>query len=130
MHPFSYEYELELAEKLDESMRARMNASLSAQTLAMRPCRKKPKIAADLLHSEFHITDGKFRLGGQINRSGRVETLPSMSHSHLEEEKAGKSPETYFKREVLEQETSGRQRQAKHVASITPTPQKKKQLIL
>lgn len=132
VHPFSYGYEFrELAEKLNESMRARMNAPLSAHDFGYAALQKESKeIAADLLQSEFHIMDGEFRLGGRINRNRKVETLHPMSHPHQEEEKAGKSPETYFKREVLEQETSGRQRQAKHVASITPTPQKKKQLIL
>lgn len=132
VHPFSYEYEFrELAEKLDESMRARMNAPLSAHDFGYAALQKEAKeIAADLLHSEFHITDGKFRLGGQINRTGRVETLPPMSHPHLEEERTGKSPETYRKQEVPEQETSGGQRLAKHVASIAPQKKEKKQLIL
>lgn len=127
VHPFSYGYEFrELSEKLNESMRARMNAPLSAHDFGYAALQKEAKeIAADLLHSEFHITNGEFRLGGRINRGGRVETLHPMSHPHLEEEKTGKSPETYPK-----QETSGRQRQAKHVASIAPQKKEKKQLIL
>lgn len=127
VHPFSYGYEFrELSEKLNESMRARMNAPLSAHDFGYAALQKEAKeIAADLLQSEFHITDGKFRLGGRINRNGRVETLHPMLHPHPEEEKAGKSPETYPK-----QETSGRQRQAKHVASIAPQKKEKKQLIL
>ena len=132
VHPFSYEYEFrELAEKLDESMRARMNVPLSSHDFGYAALQKEAKeIAADLLQSEFHITNGEFRLGGRINRTGRVETLRSMPHSHLEEKKTGKSPETYFKQEVPEQEMSDKQRQAKHVAFIAPQKKEKKQLIL
>lgn len=132
VHPFSYEYEFrELAEKLDESMRARMNVPLSSHDFGYAALQKEAKeIAADLLQSEFHITDGEFRLGGRINQTGRVETLRSMPHSHLEEKKTGKPPETYLKQEAPEQETSDRQRQAKHVAFIAPQKKEKKQLIL
>ena len=74
--------------------------------------------------------DGEFRLGTRINQTERVETLHPVLHPHSEKEKIGKSPETYHKQEVPEQKTSDRQRQAKHVASITPQNKEKKQLIL
>lgn len=87
-------------------------------------------VAADLLQSEFHITDGEFRLGARMNWAERAETLRPVLHPHSEEEKAGKSPETYRRWEAPEQKPSDRQRQAKHVASITPQNKKKKELIL
>ena len=132
VHPFSYEYEFkELAEKLGDSMKARMNAPLSAHDFGYASLQKEAKeMAADLLQSEFHITDGEFRLGARINRTERAETLHSVLHPHSEEEKTGKSPETYRKQEAPKQKTSDRQRQAKHVASITPQNKEKKQLIL
>lgn len=132
VHPFSYEYEFrELAEKLGDSMKARMNAPLSAHDFGYAALQKEAKeMAADLLQSEFHITDGEFRLGARINRTERVETLHPVLHPHSEEEKTGKSPETYRKQETPKQKPSDRQRQAKHVASITPQNKEKKQLIL
>ena len=132
VHPFSYEYEFrELAEKLGDSMKARMNAPLSAHDFGYAALQKEAKeMAADLLQSEFHITDGEFRLGARINRTERVETLHPVLHPHSEEEKTGKSPETYRKQEAPKQKPSDRKRQAKHVASITSQNKEKKQLIL
>ena len=132
VHPFSYEYEFkELAEKLGDSLKARMNAPLSAHDFGYAALQKEAKeMAADLLQSEFHITDGEFRLGARINRTERAETLHPVLHPHSEEEKAGKSLETYRKQEAPKQKPSDRQRQAKHVASITPQNKEKKQLIL
>ena len=192
VHPFSYEYEFkELAEKLGDSLKARMNAPLSAHDFGYAALQKEAKemaadllqsefhitdgefrlgarinrtervetlhpvlhphseeektgkspetyrkqkeakeMAADLLQSEFHITDGEFRLGARINRTERVETLHPVLHPHSEEEKTGKSPETYRKQKAPKQKPSDRQRQAKHVASITPQNKEKKQLIL
>lgn len=112
-------------------MKARMNAPLSAHDFGYAALQREAKeMAADLLQSEFHITDGEFRLGARINRIERAETLHSVLHPHSEEEKTGKSPETYRKQEAPKQKTSDRQRQAKHVASITPQNKEKKQLIL
>ena len=132
VHPFSYEYEFkELAEKLGDSLKARMNAPLSAHDFGYAALQKEAKeMAADLLQSEFHITDGEFRLGARINRTERAETLHPVLHPHSEEEKAGKSLETYRKQEAPKQKPSDRQRQAKHVASITPQNKEKKRLIL
>lgn len=132
VHPFSYEHEFkELAEKLGESMKARMNAPLSAHDFGYASLQKEAKEkAADLLQSEFHIMYGEFRLGTRINRTERVETLYPVLHPHSEEEKIGKSPETYHKQEVSKRKPSDRQRQAKHVASIIPQNKEKKQLIL
>lgn len=132
VHPFSYEYEFrELSEKLDESMKARMNAPLSAHDFGYAALQKEAReMAADLLQSEFHITDGEFSLGGRISRTGRMETLHPMSHPHSEEVRTGKSPETYRRQETLGQKPSDRQRQARHIASIAPQKKEKKQLIL
>lgn len=79
VHPFSYEYEFrELAEKLGDSMRARMNAPLSAHDFGYAALQKEAKeMAADLLQSEFHITDGEFRLG-----SARISRIERMEMSH------------------------------------------------
>ena len=87
VHPFSYEYEFkELAEKLGDSLKARMNAPLSAHDFGYAALQKEAKeMAADLLQSEFHITDGEFRLGARINRTERVETLHPVLHPHSEE---------------------------------------------
>lgn len=132
VHPFSYEYEFrDLAEKLGDSMKARVNAPLSAHDFGYAALQKEAKeIAADLLQSEFHITDGEFKPGARINRTGKVETLRPVLHPHTEEEKTGRLPETYRGQEAPEQRTSGRQRQAKHVASIAPDKKEKKQLII
>ena len=74
VHPFSYEYEFrELAEKLEDSMKARMNAPLSAHDFGYAALQKEAReMAADLLQSEFHITDGEFRLGARISRTERM----------------------------------------------------------
>ena len=63
VHPFSYEYEFkELAEKLGDSMKARMNAPLSAHDFGYAALQREAKeMAADLLQSEFHITDGRMQ---------------------------------------------------------------------
>ena len=132
VHPFSYEYEFrELAEKLEDSMKARMNAPLSAHDFGYAALQKEAReMAADLLQSEFHITDGEFRLGARISRTERMETSHPMSRPHLEEVKTGKSPETYRRQETPGQKPSDRQRQARHVAPIAPQKKEKKQLIL
>lgn len=132
VHPFSYEYEFrELAEKLGDSMKARMNAPLSAHDFGYAALQKEAReMAADLLQSEFHITDGEFRLGARISRTERMETLHTMSRPYSEEVKIGKSSETYHRQETPEQKTSDRQRQARHVAPIAPQKKEKKQLIL
>lgn len=131
-HPFSYEYEFrELAEKLEDSMKARMNAPLSAHDFGYAALQKEAReMAADLLQSEFHITDGEFRLGARINRTERMEKLHPRSYPHSEEEKTHGLPETHYRQEAPEQRMSDRQRQAKHAASITPQKKEKKQLIL
>ena len=130
VHPFSYEYEFrELAEKLEDSMKARMNAPLSAHDFGYAALQKEAReMAADLLQSEFHITDGEFRLGARISRTERMETSHPMSRPHSEEVKTGNSPETCRRQEMPE--PSGRQRQARHVAPIAPQKKEKKQLIL
>lgn len=89
VHPFSYEYEFrELAEKLGDSMKARMNAPLSAHDFGYAALQKEAReMAADLLQSEFHITDGEFRSGARISRTERMETLRPMSRPHSEEER-------------------------------------------
>ncbi|WP_270411492.1 DUF6047 family protein [Bacteroides eggerthii] len=132
VHPFSYEYEFkELAEKLGESMKARMNAPLSAHDFGYAALQKEAReMAADLLQSEFHITDGEFRLGARISRTERMEKSHLMSRPHSEEVKTGKSPETYRRQETPGQKPSDRQRQARHVAPIVPQKKEKKQLIL
>ena len=132
VHPFSYEYEFrELAEKLEDSMKARMNAPLSAHDFGYAALQKEAReMAADLLQSEFHITDGEFRLGARISRTERMETSHPMSRPHLEEVKTGKSPETYRRQETPGQKPSDRQRQARHAAPIAPQKKEKKQLIL
>lgn len=132
VHPFSYEYEFkELAEKLGESMKARMNAPLSAHDFGYAALQKEAReMAADLLQSEFHITDGEFRLGARISRTERMEKSHPMSRPHSEEVKTGKSLETYRRQETPGQKPSDRQRQVRHVAPIAPQKKEKKQLIL
>ena len=132
VHPFSYEYEFrELAEKLGDSMRARMNAPLSAHDFGYAALQKEAKeMAADLLQSEFHITDGEFRLGARISRIERMEMSHPVSYPHSEEEQTGGLPETHYRQEAPEQRMSDSQRQVKHAASITPQKKEKKQLIL
>lgn len=132
VHPFSYEYEFrELAEKLGDSMRARMNAPLSAHDFGYAALQKEAKeMAADLLQSEFHITDGEFRLGARIGRTERMEMSHPVSYPYSEEEQTGGLPETRYRQEAPEQRMSDSQRQVKHAASITPQKKEKKQLIL
>ena len=132
VHPFSYEYEFrELAEKLGDSMRARMNAPLSAHDFGYAALQKEAKeMAVDLLQSEFHITDGEFRLGARISRIERMEMSHPVSYPHSEEEQTGGLPETHYRQEAPEQRMSDSQRQVKHAASITPQKKEKKQLIL
>ena len=105
VHPFSYEYEFrELAEKLGDSMKARMNAPLSAHDFGYAALQKEAReMAADLLQSEFHITDGEFRLGARISRTGSMEKSHPMSRPHSEEVKTGESRETYRRQETPEQ---------------------------
>lgn len=132
VHPFSYEYEFrELAEKLEDSMKARMNAPLSAHDFGYAALQKEAReMAADLLQSEFHAKDGEFRLGARISWIERMETLHPMSRPHSEEVKTGKLPEIYRRQETPRQKPSDRQRQARHVAPIAPQKKEKKQLIL
>ena len=132
VHPFSYEYEFrELAEKLEDSMKARMNAPLSAHDFGYAALQKEAReMAADLLQSEFHITDGEFRLGARISGTGSMEKSYPMSRPDSKEVKTGKSPETCRRQETPEQKPSDRQRQARHVAPIAPQKKEKKQLIL
>jgi hypothetical protein len=112
-------------------MKARMNAPLSAHDFGYAALQKEAReIAADLLQSEFHITDGEFRLGARISRTGSMEKSHPMSRPHSEEVKTGKSPETYRRQETPGQKPSDRQRQARHVAPIAPQKKEKKQLIL
>ena len=121
----------EVVEKLEDSRKARMNAPLSAHDFGYAALQKEAReMAADLLQSEFHITDGEFRLGARISRTERMETSHPMSRPHLEEVKTGKSPETYRRQETPGQKPSDRQRQARHVAPIAPQKKEKKQLIL
>lgn len=117
VHPFSYEYEFrELAEKLEDSMKARMNAPLSAHDFGYAALQMEAKtMARDILQSEFHITDGEFRLGGKANRtSQRTKTPEKCSFQQ------SKEPEL---------EKSGRQA-VKHVSSVVPQKKEKKQLII
>ena len=100
-HPFSYEYEFrDLAEKLDDSIKARQEAK---------------EMAADLLQSEFHITDGEFRLSGKANRTSQRTKTPEKCLFQQ-----SKEPEP---------EKSGCQA-AKHVSSVVPQKKEKKQLII
>lgn len=115
VHPFSYEHEFkDLAEKLGESMKARMNAPLSVHDFGYAALQVEAKaIARDILQSEFHITDGEFRLGGKANRTSR----------------RTKIPERTSERQSDEPEEQVRQR-ARHVPSATPQKKEKKQLII
>lgn len=69
-HPFSYEYEFrDLAEKLGDSIKARQSAPMSSHDFGYAALQTEAKVMArDILQSEFHITDGEFKLGGSINR--------------------------------------------------------------
>ena len=114
-HPFSYEYEFrDLAEKLGDSIKAR----------------EAKVMARDILQSEFHITDGEFKLSGNINRVEKTEKMQTASYQHSKEQKTDKSFDTDPIGEAPVQKRNNGQRQAKHVASITPDKKAKKQLII
>ena len=87
-------------------------------------------MARDILQSEFHITDGEFKLGGSINRTEKTERMQTASYQRSKKQKTGKSFDTAPIREVPVQKRGNGQRQAKHVASITPDKKEKKQLII
>ena len=87
-------------------------------------------MARDILQSEFHITGGEFRLGESINRVEKTERMQTASYQHSKEQKTGKSSDTAPIREAPAQKRNNRQRQAKHIASITPDKKEKKQLII
>lgn len=69
-HPFSYEFEFrDLAEKLGDSIKARQSAPMSSHDFGYAALQMEAKVMArDILQSEFHITDGEFKLRGSINR--------------------------------------------------------------
>lgn len=123
-HPFSYEYEFrELAEKLGDCIKARRESPLSAHDFGYAALQTDAKaMAHDILQTEFHITDGQFRLGGRINRTTeKVETPELTLHSHSEENQPDGEPK--------KEERKGR-RTAKHVPPVTPPKKEKKQLII
>lgn len=116
-HPFSYQYEFkELAEKLGDSMKARREAPLSAHDFGYAALQMEAKtMARDILQSEFHITDGEFRLGGKANRTSQ----------------RAKTPEKCSSQQSKEPEPEKSVRQAtKHVSSVIPQKKEKKQLII
>ena len=76
----------------------------------------------------FHITDGEFKLSGSINRVEKTERIHPTSCQHSQKQKRGKSSGADHIREIPTLNNS--QRQAKHVASITPDKKEKKQLII
>ena len=131
-HPFSYEYEFrDLAEKLGDSIKARQSVPMSSHDFGYTALQKEAKVVAkDILQSEFHITDGEFRPGARMNRSEKAETLQLTPKPHSGQPKTGVSADTAHKRDVPAQKQDNRQRQAKHVASITPDKKEKKQLII
>ena len=131
-HPFSYEYEFrDLAEKLGDSIKARQSAPMSSHDFGYAALQTEAKVMArDILQSEFHITDGEFKLGRSINRMEKTERMQTASYQRSKEQKTGKSFDTDPIREVLVQKRGNGQRQAKHVASITPDKKEKKQLII
>ena len=107
------------------------NDALIIESFGYAALQKEAKeMAADLLQSEFHITDGEFRLGARISRIERMEMSHPVSYPHSEEEQTGGLPETHYRQEAPEQRMSDSQRQVKHAASITPQKKEKKQLIL
>lgn len=131
-HPFSYEYEFrDLVEKLGDSIKARQSAPMSSHDFGYGALQMEAKVMArDILQSEFHITDGEFRLGGSINRVEKTERMQTASYQYSKEQKTGKSSDAGFIREAPAQKRGNGQRQAKHVASITPDKKEKKQLII
>ena len=116
-HPFSYEYEFrDLAEKLDDSIKARQSAPMSLHDFGYAALQMEAKVMArDILQSEFHITDGEFRLSGKANRTSQRTKTPEKCLFQQ-----SKEPEP---------EKSGCQA-AKHVSSVVPQKKKKKQLII
>lgn len=123
-HPFSYEYEFrELAEKLGDCIKARLEAPLSAHDFGYAALQTDAKaMAHDILQAEFHITDGQFKLGGRINRiTERMETPELTPYSHSENNLPDGKPE--------KEERKGRQ-SAKHIPPVTPPKKEKKQLII
>ncbi len=97
-------------------MKARREAPLSAHDFGYAALQMEAKtMARDILQSEFHITEGEFRLGGKANRtSQRAKTLekcPSQQSKEPEPEKPGRQA-------------------AKHVSSVVPLKKEKKQLII
>lgn len=131
-HPFSYEYEFrDLAEKLGDSIKARQSAPMSAHDFGYAALQTEAKVMArDILQSEFHITDGEFKLGARMNRVEKTERMQTASYQHSKEQKTGKLSDTGLIREAPAQKRDNRQRQAKHVASIIPDKKEKKQLII
>lgn len=112
-HPFSCQYEFkELAEKLGDSMKARREAPLSAHDFGYAALQMEAKtMARDILQSEFHITDGEFRLGGKANRTSQRAKTPEKCLSQQSKEPEPEKP--------------GHQA-AKHVSSIVPQKKEKK----
>lgn len=131
-HPFSYEYEFrDLAEKLGDSIKARQSAPMSSHDFGYAALQMEAKVMAkDILQSEFHITDGEFKLRGSTNRVEKTERMQTTSYQHSKEQKTGKSSDADLIREAPTQKRGNGQRQAKHVASITPDKKEKKQLII
>lgn len=115
-HPFSYQHEFkELAEKLGDSIKARQNAPLSAHDFGYATLQKEAKVmATEILQSEFHLRNGEFSLSGR-------KVVPAIE-----------SKQQGFDLSISDNETNTprRQRQAKHVPSIPPAKNEKKQLIL
>lgn len=116
-HPFSYQYEFkELTEKLGDSIKARREAPLSAHDFGYAALQMEAKtMARDILQSEFHITDGEFRLGGKANRTSQRAKPPEKCSSQQSKEPEPEKP--------------GHQA-AKHVSSIVPQKKEKKQQII
>lgn len=116
-HPFSYQYEFkELAEKLGDSMKARREAPLSAHDFGYAALQMEAKtMARDILQSEFHITDGEFRLGGKANRISQRAKTPEKCSSQQSKEPEPEKPGCQV---------------AKHVSSVVPQKKEKKQLII
>ena len=120
-----------LVEKLGDSIKARQSAPMSSHDFGYGALQMEAKVMArDILQSEFHITDGEFRLGGSINRVEKTERMQTASYQYSKEQKTGKSSDAGFIREAPAQKRGNGQRQAKHVASITPDKKEKKQLII
>ena len=86
-HPFSYEYEFrDLAEKLGDSIKARQSAPMSSHDFGYAALQTEAKVMArDILQSEFHITDGEFKLGGGINRMEKTERMQTASYQRSKE---------------------------------------------